>query len=212
MSLLTSLARMSANLQQAASQRTQPQNAPVPNAAGSEAPVSGGLDDVTLSGGALPKASARLAIGEYKSSVGQDASFVKETLRHKIAEYSIHPGTRMSVTRADDGALQLQAAIPAQKREQIEQDLNNNKSFKDAFSRLSTNEPTLAFVDSAMKLNQAYGVSNSLLDSLVSENQQFNGLGDLVHRYDNIRRTIGSEQLEAAGTQKAYAFSLNARA
>lgn len=212
MSLLTSLARMSAQLQQAASQRTPPQSAPAANGVASEEQANGGQDDVTLSGGTLPKASSRLALGEYKSSVGQDTSFVKETLRHKIAEYGVHPGTRMSVTKADNGSLQLQAAIPTQKREQIEQDLNNNQSFREAFGRLSANEPTLAFVDTAMKLNKAYGVSNSLLDSLVSENQQFNGLGDLVHRYDSIRRTIGAEQVEAAGTQKSYAFSLNARA
>ncbi|MDX1754734.1 MAG: hypothetical protein R3175_01605 [Marinobacter sp.] len=212
MSLLTSLARMSASLQQATSQQTQPQAAPASNAASTEGQAKGGQDDVTLSGGSLPKAASRLAIGEYKSRVGQDSAFVKETLRHKIAEYGVHPGTRMSVTKADDGSLHLQAAIPTQKREQIEQDLNHNTAFREAFNRLSNQEPTLAFVDTALKLNKAYGTSNSLLDSLVSENEQFNGLNDLVHRYDSIRRTIGAEQVEAAGTQRSYAFSLNARA
>ncbi|SDX65162.1 hypothetical protein [Marinobacter mobilis] len=210
MSLLTSLARMSAGLQQAASQRAQSQadTAPVKE---NKADSSQSQDDVTLSGAPAPKASSRLAINQYKTSVGQDTSYVRETLRHKIAEYGIHPGTRMSVSKAPEGTLALQAAIPAEKRQQIEQDLNNNQTFRDAFSRLSTNEPTVSFVDTAMKLNKAYGVSNPLLDSLVSENEQFNGLGDLVHRYDSIRRMVGAEQLEAAGTQQNYAFSLNAR-
>lgn len=212
MSLLNSLARMSASLQQASSQRTPPQ-ANSPSATGNAAEeTSRGEDDVTLSGGAIPKASAKLALQQYKSSVGQDAQFVKETLRHKIAEYGIHPGTKMSVTRSDKGSLQLQAAIPAEKRERIEQDLNNNQAFKEAFQRLSTQEPTLAFVDTALKLNQAYGVNNALLESLVSENDQFNGLGDLVHRYDSIRRVVGAEELAAAGNQRDYAFSLNTRA
>ncbi|MDC0664223.1 hypothetical protein [Marinobacter sp. SS21] len=211
MSLLNSLARMSAGLQQASSQRTPPQATPNA-AAGASEDTASGRDDVTLSGGPLPKASAKLAINQYKSSLGQDTHFVKETLRHKIAEYGIHPGTRMSVTKSDQGTLRLQAAIPAEKRERIEQDLNNNKSFTDAFHRLSSQQPTLAFVDGALKLNQAYGVNNALLESLVSENDQFNGLGDLVHRYDNIRRMVGAEDIAAAGNQRDYAFSLNTRA
>lgn len=211
MSLLNSLARMSAGLQQAASQRTPPQATPNA-AAGAPEDAASGREDVTLSGGPLPKASAKLAIKQYKSSLGQDTHFVKETLRHKIAEYGIHPGTKMSVTKSAQGGLQLQAAIPAEKRERIEQDLNHNKAFKDAFHRLSSQEPTLAFVDSALRLNRAYGVNNALLESLVSENDQFNGLGDLVHRYDNLRRMAGAEDMAAAGNQRDYAFSLNARA
>lgn len=211
MSLLTSLARMSAGLQQAASQRSQHQ----PEASPAKSPadtLSVSPEEVTLSGAPLPKASSRLAIGQYKTTVGQDSHYVRETLRHKIAEYGIHPGTRLSVSKSPEGTLALQAAIPAEKRQQIEQDLNNTQAFREAFQRLSTHEPTVAFVDTAMKLNKAYGVSNPLLDSLVSENDQFNGLGDLSHRYDSIRRMVGAEQLEAAGTRQDYAFSLNARA
>ena len=70
----------------------------------------------------------------------------------------------------------------------------------------------MAFVDTALKLNQAYGVNNPLLDSLVSENQQFNGLNDLVHRYDKLRQTVSAQQLEAAGQRADAGYSLNTRA
>ena len=42
--------------------------------------------------------------------------------------------------------------------------------------------------------------------------QQLNGLQDLVHRYDTMRRSVSAEQIEAAGNSRAYAFNLNARA
>jgi len=101
--------------------------------------------------------------------------------------------------------------MPDEIKNKLAQDLNNNKGFQEAFSRLSVTEPTLSFMDNALKLNQAYGVSNSLLDSMVSENQQFNGLQDLVTRYDNLKRNAGEQPIQAANSQR-YAFNLNARA
>lgn len=214
MSLLTSLARASASLLQASEQRGQAP-APAREAAAAKAPEAGSgkaEDGVTLKGGELPKAWSRLSVKQYKTDVGQDSAFVKETLRHKLAEYGLNPGTRLALEKTEGGRVSLSARLPENTRAQVEQDLNNNKPFREAFSRLSVNEPALAFVDTAVKLNRAYGVSNPLLDTLVSENQQFNGLQDLVHRYDSLRRTVSSEQLEAAGTQRSYAFSFNAQA
>ncbi|WP_166260537.1 hypothetical protein [Marinobacter salicampi] len=212
MSLLASLARASASLLTVPEGQTSAANAR--KASMGKAPegsAEGLYEGVTLNGGELPKASARLAVKQYKSDVGQDAAFVRETLRHKLAEYGVNPGARLAIEKTDSG-LHLTAHLPETTRSQIEQDLNNNKPFKDAFSRLSVNEPTLAFVDTALKLNKAYGVNNSLLDTIVSENQQFNGLQDLVHRYDSLRKTASSELLDAAGAQRSYAFSFNAQA
>jgi hypothetical protein len=212
-SLLTSLARASAGFLQGTEGGTGSQKTGQTGTARAAAPQTIAQDDgVTLKGGERPAASSRLAVRQYKTDVGQDAAFVRETLRHKLAEYSLNPGTRLAIEKKDGGSLTLSARLPEPSRQRIEQDLNNNKPFKEAFGRLSVNEPTLAFVDSALKLNKAYGVNNSLLDTIVSENQQFNGLQDLVHRYDNLRRTASSEQLEAAGNQRAYAFSFNAQA
>ena len=104
--------------------------------------------------------------------------------------------------------------MPEQPRQRIEQDLNNSRDFRDALKRLSVNEPTLAFVDTALKLNHAYGTSNTVLDTLVSDNQQFNGLQDLVHRYDSIRKSFAGNDdgMKVSQTARDYAFRLNARA
>jgi hypothetical protein len=151
-------------------------------------------------------------MADYKQTVGQDLAFVRETLRHKLAEYNLHPATALNVSKDESGGVAVTGNLAEKNRVLIEKDLNVNKNFKEAFSRLSVNEPTLHFMDNALKLNQAYGVNNPLLDTLISDNQQFNGLQDLVHRYDTLRRSASAEQIPAAGNSRAYAFNLNTRA
>lgn len=168
-------------------------------------------DRFTRTGQDMPDPSRQkvqqLALSDYKQTLGQDIAFVRETLRHKLAEYRQNPGTDISVTRNRNGRLALAGRMDDSARQQIEKDLNNNRNFVDAFRRLSASEPTLHFVDNAVRLSKAYGVSNTLLESLVSENQQFNGLQDLVHRYQSLRRNAGiSDSSESGG----YAFSLRA--
>lgn len=221
MSLLTSLIRASTQFQQAMEKRqasatgheTAPDKA---RGAKVEAEPSPGDDRFTPSENSqadLARLKARrLAMADYKQTVGQDLAFVRETLRHKLAEYNLPPATALSVAKNDSGSIAVEGNVPDKARGLIENDLNVNRSFREAFNRLSMNEPTLHFMDNALKLNQAYGVNNPLLDTLISENEQFNGLQDLVHRYDTLRRTAGAEQLEAAGNARSYAFNLNARA
>lgn len=221
MSLLASLVRASTQFQQAMEKRQQPANA-AENRAAAPAAQSGpetsadGDDRFTRSGGNdnthTAQKARKLTMTEYKQTVGQDLAFVRDTLRHKLAEFNLPAATALSVAKSNSGTIEVAGRLPEDARSQIEKDLNMNSGFREAFSRLSASEPTLQFMDNALKLNQAYGVNNSLLDSLVSENQQFNGLQDLVHRYDTLRRTAGAEQLEAAGQQHQYAFSLNTRA
>lgn len=181
MSLLTSLIKASTQFQQALEKRppSAQANASAKPAA-PEGPVSATDDRFTLSERSgfetgRPKAT-RLSMAEYKQTVGQDLAYMRETLRHKLAEYKLNPATNVEISRGDDGNISLGGGIPEQTRNRIEQDLNNSKPFREAFSRLSASEPTLHFVDNALKLNKAYGVNNSLLDTLVSDNQQFNGL------------------------------------
>ena len=154
----------------------------------------------------------KLPLGQYKQTVAQDLSFVRETLRHKLAEYNLHPATALSVGKGENGNAVVEGKLPEELRERIEMDLNNNRGFREAFSRLSVSEPTLHFMDNALKLNQAYGVNNSLLDSLVSDNQQFNGLQDVIHRYDSLKRNANSSQPDFGNSTQRYAFSLNTRA
>lgn len=220
MSLLTSLIRASTQFQQAMEKRQTPSTGAeaAPGKVQSqtvETEPTAGDDRFTPSDNSQSDLAhlkaRRLAMADYKQTVGQDLAFVRETLRHKLAEYNLHPATALNVSKNEDGRVTVEGKIADNVRIQIEKDLNVNKNFKEAFNRLSVNEPTLHFMDNALKLNQAYGVNNPLLDTLISENQQFNGLQDLVHRYDTMRRSVSAEQLEAAGNPRAYAFNLNAR-
>ena len=220
MSLLTSLIQASTRFQQAMDSRQAPAANPdgekpaatkPPEAAGTP-----GDDRFTPSGQSeLDPGSLKvrkLPLGQYKQTVAQDLSFVRETLRHKLAEYNLHPATALSVGKGESGNAVVEGKLPDELRERIEMDLNNNRGFREAFSRLSVSEPTLHFMDNALKLNQAYGVNNSLLDSLVSENQQFNGLQDVIHRYDSLKRNASSSQPDFGNSTQRYAFSLNTRA
>ncbi|QSP93461.1 hypothetical protein LPB19_09495 [Marinobacter salinisoli] len=217
MSLLTSLIRAGAQFQQALEKRpaNQANARPVPSKA-PDAVTGPGDDRFTPSGNDIADLakvkSRKLTVDEYKQNVGQDLAMLRETLRHKLAEFDLHPATKLDVGKGEQGTIQLSGDAPQDKLKQIGRDLNLNKPFKEAFNRLSINEPTLHFVDNAMKLSQAYGVNNHLLETLVSDQEQFNGLQDLVHRYDNLRRSVASGPLENASEQRGYAFSLNARA
>ena len=217
MSLLTSLIKASTQFQQAMEKRqpAAPGDASAKPAA-PDAPASATDDRFTLSERASfdtgrPK-STRLQMAEYKQTVGQDLAYMRETLRHKLAEYKLNPATSVEVSKNDEGKISVGGGIPEESRNRIEQDLNNSKPFREAFSRLSASEPTLHFVDNALKLNKAYGVNNSLLDTLVSDNQQYNGLQDLAHRYDSLRRTISTDQATNYADRKNFALSLNTRA
>ena len=212
MSLLTSLIKAGSQLQQATARKAaDPQSATTGKASQATPADSrqGNDDTFTLSGAKPQSKTGRLSVSEYRQQVGQDLALVRETLRHKLAEYSMQPTTQIAASRSASGDVEVQGRMPEQPRQRIEQDLNNSREFRDALQRLSVNEPTLAFVDTALKLNQAYDTSNTVLDTLVSDNQQFNGLQDLVHRHDSIRRTYASDTGSPA---RNYAFQLNARA
>jgi hypothetical protein len=228
MSLLTSLIQAGAQFQQAMDKRAAGNPADRdassgpgaasanPRRASTEPAPSATDDRFTLSDNGqndpLQVKAQKLSMADYRQTVGQDLAFVRETLRHKLAEYQMSPATRLEVSKDQSGNIQLGGNLPPENSARIEKDLNNSKPFKDAFSRLSASEPTLHFMDNALKLNKAYGVSNSLLDTITSENRQFNGLQDLIHRYDSLRRSATSNENEALAAPRPYAFNLNTRA
>ncbi|WP_100641015.1 hypothetical protein [Marinobacter salexigens] len=221
MSLLTSLIQASTRFQQTLEKRPAASGAEEQKAKGTASaealqPTGPGDDRFTPSGDLLTDGGKlkpqKLPLADYKQTVGQDLAFIRETLRHKLAEYNLNPSLAVSVNKNDNGKIEVDGNLAEETRNRIEKDLNVNKNFADAFSRLSVNEPTLHFMDNALKLNQAYGVNNSLLDTLISENQQFNGLQDLVHRYDTLRRSAPTDQFNVTANRGAYAFNLNTRA
>lgn len=216
MSLLSTLLRAGGELHTALEKRTL--TIPSNDAAQSKTALlaqPAGADRFTPSGNTKDDSARRaskLAITDYKQSVGQDLAFVRETLRHKLAEYNLHPATAINIKNNEQGQVSLEGKGQNPIFERIAEDLNVNAAFGDAFRRLSVNEPTLNFMDNALKLGKAYGVNNSLLNTLVSNNQHFNGLQDLVHRYDSLRRNAGAASLPTTDTARQYALSINARA
>lgn len=219
MSLLSSIIQAGTRFQQNLDRRTtSPELQPggTGRTPASQLKETGTDDRFTPSGDSLTDTGRRslqkLPLADYKQTVGQDLAYIRETLRHKLAEYSQSPSTAVSVSKNDSGGIEVNGKLADDARSRIENDLNVNKDFKESFRRLSVNEPTLHFMDNALKLNQAYGVNNSLLDTLVSDNQQFNGLQDLVHRYDNLRRSAPTATVEAAAQRNTYAFNLNIQA
>ncbi|OZB17219.1 MAG: hypothetical protein B7X58_04480 [Marinobacter sp. 34-60-7] len=220
MSLLASLIQASTRFQQTTEQRqSNAQTSAKPSektaVAATDAASSPTDDRFTPSGDepGNPRdlKTRNLSLGQYKQTMAQDLSFVRDTLRHKLAEYNLHPATALKVTKGEDGNPKVDGKLTDTVRAGIEKDLQNNKPFREALSRLSVTEPTINFMDNALKLTKAYGAQNTLLDALVSENQQFNGLQDLLHRYDNLRRNAPAETLDLSNRQR-YAFNLNTRA
>ncbi|PID44379.1 MAG: hypothetical protein CSB48_02000 [Proteobacteria bacterium] len=147
----------------------------------------------------------RIKLNEYKQNVGQDIAYIKETLRNKIAEYQLPGRTRLQVTSDILGNLKLEGHVPEPLKQRITDDLNNNRAMKAAYSRLSTNAPTLDYVDNVMKLSDTYGVKNSLFDSIVSESGEHNGLNDISLRFDRVKQSV---QELAQGNGQTHLFDV----
>lgn len=170
-------------------------------------------DNVTLEAQAARQRRAlNLPIKDYKSSVATDADFVKDTLRTKLSELNLSPDTRLSVRKNGVGDLELESNLTPEKRTRMENDLNQNRAFKAAFDRLSVNQPTLDYLDNVSRLSQAYGTGNNLFDTLVSESDGNNGLQDIAHRYDQMRRQLSSAEGQAESQRSGYEIRVNATA
>lgn len=164
-------------------------------------------DAVTLHNFQAKQNIKRIEVNSYKGQLGLDNAFVKETLRTKLAEYNLNPNTHVTVKKDMFGNIEIKGAILQSDIDNISQDLNNSQTFKDAFSRLSQQQPTLNYVDNVVKLANAYGVGNSLFNSLVSDDNEFNKLNDLSHRYQALKANAELDQDERIETE--FEFVLN---
>jgi len=168
-------------------------------------------DPVTLKQLESRQVLRNLKVETYKSELGQDNSYIKETLRNKLSEYNLSPNTRLSVSRDMFGNIEVKGALLNTDLERINEDLNASSSFKDAFSRVSQQQPTLNYVDNVVKLSKAYGVGNSLFNSLVSEETEFNKLNDIAHRYQALKSSnepIAPDDAHSSNGQN-FQFILN---
>jgi len=167
------------------------------------------LDDaVTLLNLKTNSSIKKIRIDEYKSELGQDKAFVKETLGSKLAEYNLNPNTKLSVAKDPFGQIELKGTLLQSDLEKITHDLNKNPTFKDAFNRLSQQEPTLNYVDNVVKLSSAYGVVNNLFSSLISEETEYNKLNDIAHRYEAMK--TNEAYSEESNPASKFKFEINA--
>jgi hypothetical protein len=153
-----------------------------------------------------------VTLNDYKDAVSKDSQFVKDTLKSKLTELGLPDHTQIQISKDEQGNLVAQGNIQQQALDQINQDLNNNKPFKAAFSRLSVNQPTLDYVGNVVNLSKAYGVDNNLFGSLMSQQQDNNNLTDIASRYDKLKATFQTDPLAATNSivqNKHYQFVLN---
>lgn len=136
----------------------------------------------------------KVHVNEYKDAVGKDSAFVKDTLRNKLAEVGMNPEMKLEISKDLFGSFQAKGNGMPHAMEQVNTDLNNNKAFRDAFNRLSTDQPTLNYVDNVVKVANAYGVANNVFTSLVSSTSDNNGLSDIAHRYDTLKANVVNTQ------------------
>ena len=156
----------------------------------------------------------KISGNEDKDAVGKDTAFVKETLRNKLAEVGMNPEMKLEVSRDLFGNFQAKGNGIPSAMEQVNKDLTNNKAFHEAFTRLSTDQPTLDYVDNVVKVANAYGVHNNVFSSLVSATPDNNGLSDIAHRYDALRSNVinmqtPEGQIQESQDNEQFKFVLN---
>jgi len=162
----------------------------------------------------LNPTTKKISVNDYKDAVGKDTAFVKETLRNKLAEVGMNPEMKLEISRDLFGNFQAKGNGIPSAMEQVNKDLTNNKAFHEAFNRLSTDQPTLDYVDNVVKVANAYGVHNNVFSSLVSATPDNNGLSDIAHRYDALRSNVinmqnSGEQIHESQDNKEFKFVLN---
>ena len=155
----------------------------------------------------------QLKVENLKNELGQDTAFVKETLRNKLSEYNLNPNTPLKVSKDLYGHIEINGSLLQSDIEKLSNDLNTHSSFKESFDRLSQQQPTLNYVDNVVKISSAYGVSNNLFNSLISEKKEFNNLNDIAHRYAALRTTAGQQDAASKNVVESvleFQFELNA--
>lgn len=171
------------------------------------------LDDaVTLLRLGSQSQSKKVNVETFKTELGQDKAFLKETLRNKLAEYNLNPRTQLSVEKDIYGNIEIKGAMRPSDHEKLSTDLNNNKHFKEAFQRLSKQQPTLDYVDNVVKISGAYGVGNNLFNELISEQNEHNKLNDIAHRYEALKTNKITNNSEQAALSEDNSFRLTINA
>jgi len=168
-----------------------------------------GDDAVTLNAQENTNTLKKLPVEDFKQSLGSDNSYLKETLKVKLAEFNLNSNTPLSISKDTFGKLEIKGPLLQGDLDRITKDLEQSPAFMNAFGRVSQHQPTLDYVDNVVKISQAYGVGNTLFNSLVSEDSQFNGLTDIAHRYQTMRTTSQQEAPQNAEPIERFQLVIN---
>lgn len=144
-------------------------------------------DAVTLLRLGINGQNKQIKVDSFKNELGQDQAFLKETLKSKLAEYGLNPKTQLAIEKDIFGNIEIKGSMRPADHEKLTADLNNNQHFKNAFQRLSKQQPTLDYVDNVVKISSTYGVGNKMFDELISERGEHNKLSDIAHRYESLK-------------------------
>lgn len=154
----------------------------------------------------------QVKVENFKGELGQEKTFINETLKNKLAEYKLNPNTKLTLQKDTFGKIELQGSLLASDLEKLNLDLNNNALFKASFDKLSQQEPTLNYVDNVVKISKVYGVQNTLFNSLISDQNEFNKLNDIAHRYESMKSATPDDSPSTTDTANpsGFNFVLNA--
>ena len=154
----------------------------------------------------------KVKVESFKGELGQEKTYINETLKNKLAEYKLNPNTQLTIQKDAFGQIELKGSALPSDLERLNTDLNNNKLFKSAFDKLSQQEPTLKYVDNVVKISKVYGVQNSLFNSLISDKSEFNKLNDIAHRYETLKNSnkVASDHADDGMSKSGFNFVLNA--
>ncbi|WP_020407675.1 hypothetical protein [Hahella ganghwensis] len=164
---------------------------------------------IQLSGQAAEEQKPRLSVSEFKQLLGQDTAYIQTTIRQKLAEYGANPRTGIQLFRDEHGAIRLNANLPEETRNNIEQDINRNPDFKHRYLRISQNQPTLDYIQNNLNIRQTYGSSNNIFDSLISTDPGNNSLQDLTTRFSNLSKSQPRSEETLTENQPARGFSIS---
>ncbi len=150
-------------------------------------------DAVSLSNEALSK-SKQVEITSLKREIGNERSYIQQVIANKLSEYGLPANTALTIQTSVTGEIIAQGAVVNSKLERISYDLNQDQNFVNAYRSVSRQHPTLDYADNVSKLSQAYGQSNKVFESLISEQDEFNRLKDLTLRFQSLKSQTESSQ------------------
>ncbi|KZY62598.1 hypothetical protein A3765_12270 [Oleiphilus sp. HI0130] len=150
-------------------------------------------DAVSLSTEAQSK-SKQVEITALKREIGNERNYIQQVITNKLSEYGLPANTALTIQTSVSGGIVAQGAVVNSKLERISFDLNQDQNFVNAYRSVSKQHPTLEYADNVSKLSQAYGQSNQVFESLISEQDEFNRLRDLTLRFQSLQSQADSSQ------------------